>query len=160
MKRTARMKQIVNTWANFLVICATTAPYLLAQTFTTLVNFNGTNGANPYVAPLIQGTDGNLYGTTAGGGANGLGTVFSITLGGALTTVHSFDGADGAEPFGGLVLATDGNLYGTTSAGGAKGDGTFFKITSEGTMTLLHSFQGPDGSGPYAAPVQANDGTL
>jgi uncharacterized repeat protein (TIGR03803 family) len=53
-----------------------------AQTFTTLVNFNGTNGGYPYSA-LVQGTDGDLYGTTSG-------TVFSITPGGALTTLYTF----------------------------------------------------------------------
>jgi uncharacterized repeat protein (TIGR03803 family) len=61
-----------------------------AQTFTTLVNFNYTNGANPYFMSLVQGTDGNLYGTTEGGGANGSGTVFKVTASGTLTTLYSF----------------------------------------------------------------------
>jgi len=59
-----------------------------AQTFTTLVNFNYTNGANPYFMSLVQGTDGNLYGTTEGGGANGSGTVFKVTASGTLTTLY------------------------------------------------------------------------
>src|ERR1700683_2858809 len=60
-----------------------------AQTFTTLVNFNYTNGANPYFMSLVQGTDGNLYGTTEGGGANGSGTGFKVTPRGTLTKLYS-----------------------------------------------------------------------
>ena len=101
---------------------AATAIASPAQTFTTLVNFNYTNGANPYFMSLVQGTDGNLYGTTEGGGANGEGTVFKVTPTGTLTTLYSFcaktNCTDGAVPFGGLVLGTDGNFYGTTAAGG------------------------------------------
>ena len=66
-----------------------------AQTFTTLASFNGTNGANPEVMSLVQGLDGNLYGTAGAGGA-GFGTVFMVTPGGILTAVHSFDGTDGS----------------------------------------------------------------
>jgi uncharacterized repeat protein (TIGR03803 family) len=99
------------------LICAATAIGLPAQTFTTLVNFDGTNGANPVYVSLVQGTDGNLYGTTLLGGANGYGLVFKVTPAGTLTTLHSFSGypMDGSAPYGGLVLGTDGNFYGTTS---------------------------------------------
>src|SRR5580693_4507180 len=104
-----------------LLLCAT-AIALPAQAFTTLATFNGTNGLSPYGA-LIQGTDGNLYGTTHGGfgiagGANDPGTVFKITPGGTLTTFYSFcslpNCADGANPYVGLIQASDGNFYGTT----------------------------------------------
>jgi uncharacterized repeat protein (TIGR03803 family) len=94
-----------------------------AQTFTTLVNFNYTNGANPYFMSLVQGTDGNLYGTTEGGGANGEGTVFKVTPTGTLTTLYSFcaktNCTDGSVPFGGLVLGTDGNFYGRRRQAGS-----------------------------------------
>jgi len=94
-----------------------------AQTFTTLVNFNYTNGASPYFMSLVQGTDGNLYGTTESGGANGEGTMFKVTPTGTLTTLYSFcaktNCTDGSLPFGGLVLGTDGNFYGTTSSAGS-----------------------------------------
>ncbi|MDB6067145.1 MAG: hypothetical protein JWR26_3353, partial [Pedosphaera sp.] len=63
-----------------------------AGVITNLVSFFGTNGANPF-AGLVQGTDGTLYGTTQNGGANGVGTVFSYSIGGALTVLYSFDGA-------------------------------------------------------------------
>src|SRR5208282_3285952 len=89
-----------------------------AQTLTTLHSFDGTDGASPY-ATLVQGFDGNLYGTTYSGGASNNGTVFKITTGGALTTLHSFSGTDGANPIAALVQANDGYLYGTTFGGGS-----------------------------------------
>ena len=91
----------------------------------------------------MQGSDGNFYGTTFDGGANcnaGCGTVFKITPSGTLTTLHSFDSADGL-PCAGLIQATDGNFYGTTAAGGANDNGTVFKITPGGTLTTLYSFE-------------------
>ena len=105
-----------------LAICAAAA-IASAQAVTTLASFVITNGADPFTG-LVQGPDGNFYGTTQAGGAsanctNGCGTVFKITAAGTLTTLHSFDGTDGSGPEGGLVLATDGNFYGTTYAGGA-----------------------------------------
>jgi uncharacterized repeat protein (TIGR03803 family) len=142
------------------VFCAVGAISSPGQTLTTLVNFDGANGANLYMVSLVQGTDGNFYGTTAGGGANGDGTVFKMTAGGTLTTLHSFDRTDGANPYAGLVLATNGNFYGTTIAGGANGEGTVFKMTAGGTLTTLHSFDGTDGSEPYAGLVQATNGNF
>jgi uncharacterized repeat protein (TIGR03803 family) len=117
-----------------------------AQTFTTLHSFDNADGANPFTG-LLQGTDGNLYGTTVYGGADAFGTVFKITPSGALTTMHNFcsvsDCTDGSEPFAGLALATNGDLYGTTGHGGLDGTygfGTAFKITPSGTLTTLHDF--------------------
>jgi uncharacterized repeat protein (TIGR03803 family) len=133
-----------------------------AQTFTTLLSFNGTDGKTP-AASLIQGFDGNFYGTTNAGGAKNDGTVFKISPGGALTTLHSFDSTDGASPWG-LVQVTDGNLYGTTYSGGAHGYGTVFKITPGGVLTTLYSFCAQtgctDGRWPYGGLVQATDGNF
>ena len=88
----------------------------------------------------MQGTDGSFYGTTALGGAGNKGTVFRTTPAGALTTLHSFAGSDGATPRAGLVQGTDGSFYGTTHAGGANGTGTVFRMTPAGTLTTLASF--------------------
>jgi uncharacterized repeat protein (TIGR03803 family) len=144
-----------------LLFCAATTIASPAKTsFTTLVSFDGTNGADPGFMSLVQATDGNFYGTTGTGGANGLGTVFKITAGGKLTTLYSFGGADGEVPNGGLLQASNGNFYGTTTYGGANGLGTIFKITAGGTLTLLHSFNGADGDNPNAGLVQATDGSL
>jgi uncharacterized repeat protein (TIGR03803 family) len=112
------------------------------------------------MAGLIQATDGNFYGTTAWGGAYGGGTVFKITPGGALTTLHSFDGTGGVGR-GRLIQATDESFYGTTTFGGASGSGTIFKITSEGMLTTLHifGFESPDGSYPNDL-IQTKDGNF
>jgi uncharacterized repeat protein (TIGR03803 family) len=163
MKRSGISVMLAALW-----LCAS-GP-LPAQTFTTLVNFNYTNGANPYFMSLVQGTDGNLYGTTEGGGANDSGTVFKVTPTGTLTTLYSFcaktNCTDGSVPFGGLVLGTDGNFYGTTSEGGIIADpcggdcGTVFKISPAGKLTTLHSFDSTDGSTPYGPLVQATNGNF
>jgi uncharacterized repeat protein (TIGR03803 family) len=134
-------------------------------TLTTLHSFcsqSCTDGGAPY-AGLVQGTDGNFYGTTFGGIANG--TVFKITPSGTLTTIYTFCfGCTGANPYAGLVQATDGNFYGTTFFGGANGVGTVFEITPSGTLTTLYSFCPQsgctDGANPYAALVQAANGDL
>lgn len=147
------------------VFCVLSAAAVVspAQQVDTLANFNGGNGANPLYVTLVQGTDGELYGTTSNGGARGatLGSVFKVaTPTGTLTTLHSFADLDGAFPYAGLVLATDGNFYGTTSAGGAVGNGTLFKITRGGALTTLHSFDYADGNAPSGALVQATDGNF
>src|SRR5690242_12466009 len=117
-----------------------------AQTFTTLLSFDGTNGAFPS-STMVQGFDGNLYGTTQDGGVNQYspsGTVFKITPDGTLTTLYTFCSQpgcpDGKFPDAGLALGIDGNFYGTTLEGGYPGYGTIFKITPAGTLTTLHTF--------------------
>jgi uncharacterized repeat protein (TIGR03803 family) len=104
----------LNRWklANVvLLLCTAMTGILQAQTFTTLVNFDITNGADPYLMSLVQGPNGNLYGTTddgggfAGCGPPGCGTVFEITRNGTLTQLYNF-GAEGhgAYPFAGLLV--------------------------------------------------------
>src|SRR5580658_5954065 len=84
-----------------------------------------------------------LNGPKRAGAILALSAAMAIALAGqTLTTLHSFDGADGQNPEGGLVQATNGDLYGTTLAGGANGQGTVFKITTTGTLTTLHGFDG------------------
>jgi uncharacterized repeat protein (TIGR03803 family) len=90
------------------------------QPFSLLLSLNSGAGPN---GTLVQGLDGNLYGTTSYGGANRLGTVLGITTGGTPTALYSFSGIDGANPVGGLTLANSGNFYGTTS-GGEGSDGS------------------------------------
>jgi len=117
------------------------------------------DGSGPYGA-LVQATDGELYGTTISGGANSWGTVFKITLGGTLTTLHSFNFSDGYGPIAGLVQATDGSLYGTTSFGGVNGSGTVFKITPGGTLTTVYNFNGNDGGELTGGLVLSTDGNF
>jgi uncharacterized repeat protein (TIGR03803 family) len=135
-----------------------------AQTFKSIFDFSGTNDGGPVYSALVQGTDGKLYGTTWGGGANGEGTVFRVTSGGIVDTIYSFcvqsNCEDGATPLAGLALGSDGNFYGTTVGGGANDFGTVFKITLEGTLTTLHSFDNLDGAYPWAGVIQATDGNF
>ena len=130
------------------------------------------DGANP-VAGLVEGNDGNLYGTTPYGGANSLGTVFYVTPTGMLTTLHSFAGTgDGIQPKASLTLGNDGNLYGTTTFAaqdpqlGPSGNGTLFSITplaaTPSVLTTLHTFasDGSEGGQPMASLLLASDGNF
>ena len=149
--------------ALLLFFCAATVE-LPAQTLTVLANFSQSTAINPQGGALVQGTDGNFYGTSLEGGASGRGTVYKVTPAGAVTVLYGFAGADGQSPMSGLVQASDGNLYGTTYGGGANGDGTIFKITLSGTLTTLHSFCAQancaDGKYPMSGLIQATDGNL
>ena len=112
------------------------------------------SGAVPF-AGLVQGQDGNFYGTADTGGANGYGTVFRLTAGGSLTGIHSFTNTDGAYPNATLMQGRDGNLYGATFGGGTNGgSGTIFKITPSLAFTSLFSFAGTNGAMPVWTLVQ------
>jgi uncharacterized repeat protein (TIGR03803 family) len=138
---------------------------------STLYNFcaraNCADGSWPG-AGLILATDGIFYGTTHDGGAYGFGTVFKITSGDTLTTLHSFNFGDGFAPIAGLVQASGREFYGTTifggRYGGSDGAGTVFKITPAGELTTLYDFCGlhgcPDGEYPRAALAQATNGSF
>jgi uncharacterized repeat protein (TIGR03803 family) len=123
---------------------------------------SGSDGEIPY-AGLIQGSDGNFYGTTYDGGAGGLGTVFKVTPSGTETVLYSFaGGSDGEYPYAGVIQGSDGNFYGTTYQGGTSGLGTVFKLTPSGTETVLYTFAGgsSDGAYPEAGLIQGSDGNL
>jgi len=196
--------------------CGTLFRITLGGTLTTLYKFcpsgcsmNPLDGANPSAA-LVQGPDGNFYGTTAMGGGSsnctfGCGTIFKLSPNGMLVTLHAFSSSDGLNPtqiiqgidgnlYGttvntifeyradnvfstrhtfvindgyaplGLTQATDANFYGTTSQGGngtcVFGCGTVFKLTPSGGFITLHNFNGADGSSPVGALVQGTDGNF
>ncbi len=126
---------------------------------TTLSSFAGTDQVGPQ-AGLIQGSDGNFYGTTAYGGSSHIGAVFKMLSDGSLTTFCSFSGADGQWPSAGLIQGSDGNFYGMTSYGGSSNSGTVFKITPSGLLTTLCSFTGTNGTGPHAGLIQGSDGNF
>jgi uncharacterized repeat protein (TIGR03803 family) len=119
-------------------------------TWTHALSYN--DGANPEAGLVLDSTSGNLYGTTYFGGSYGQGTVFTITTSGAgFAVLHTFSGADGGNPYGGLVRDSSGNLYGTTVYGGTAGYGTVFKLETSAVLTTLYSFtNGTDGGNPNA----------
>ncbi|HTS18738.1 MAG TPA: choice-of-anchor tandem repeat GloVer-containing protein [Verrucomicrobiae bacterium] len=133
------------------------------------------DGANP-IGRLVQGSDGNFYGTTISGGSrrgciDGCGTVFRVSPSGSYTNLYSFMGNtfvsnivvnDGSEPGGGLVQGSDGYFYGTTGEGGTSEEGTAFRISTSGSYTSLYSFVGVCCSGPNPCPglVQGSDGSF
>ena len=118
---------------------------------------------------MIADAAGNLFGTIPTGGANGDGAVFEIAnLGGGAdtpVTLLSFNGADGALPYGGLIADAAGDLFGTTDRGGANGDGTVFEIVKTGagyasTPTILASFDGADGQPPQRSARRRRRGPV
>ena len=134
------------------------------------------DGAGPY-GGLITDANGNLYGTTWGGGTGGgYGTVFKVTKAGKETVLYSFCSvpgcADGSSPIAGLLMGTSGNLYGTTYLGGTglcpqtgnNGCGTVFKVDTNGTETVLHCFCSKtscaDGLFPWAGLLSDAKGNL
>jgi uncharacterized repeat protein (TIGR03803 family) len=129
-------------------------------TINTLATFNGSNGARP-VANLIE-FDGNLYGTTAGGGPDEAGTVFEVNpTTQTLTTIVSFNGTDGSGPYGGVIADSSGDLFGTTNAGGSNGDGVVFEIPAGlKTPTTLVTFNGTNGRNPFAGLLADANGNL
>jgi uncharacterized repeat protein (TIGR03803 family) len=145
------------------ILCVVTTITLPARTFTTLHSFNGTDGANSYTG-LIQGADGNFYGTTIDGGAHAGGNIFKVTPNGKVTPLYSFCSqshcTDGQYPVTVLVPGADGDFYGTTQSGGSSGNGTIFKISAKGKLTTLHSFNGTDGAAPYGSLTLATNGNF
>lgn len=128
-------------------------------------NFPGGSGGGFPLAPLVEASDGNLYGTTFYAGTitgqckTGCGTVFKMSHG-TVSVLYSFEGTvtDGAYPEAGLTEGTDGNLYGNTVQGGKNQLGTIYQITTSGQYKLLYSFSAEVGSGPGAALVQHTNG--
>jgi uncharacterized repeat protein (TIGR03803 family) len=152
--------------------CGTVFKLTPSGTLTTLHAFCSQtscfDGATP-LAALIQGADGDFYGTTSGGGADGGGTVFKITPSGGLTTLYNFCSqascADGQYPSDSLVQGMDGNFYGTAQQGGQNGGnedsngwGTVFEISPSGALLGLSQFL--DGGNPFSGLVEGVDGNF
>lgn len=159
----------------FAVACAaltfTAAVSAPAQTVTFVAGFTHTNGDGPS-GSVIQGTDGNFYGTTSSGGVYGHGNVFRMTPSGAITSIYDFcpqtNCPDGQYPATSPILGSDGNLYGVATYGGSddryeQGWGTIYKMTLGGKITILHTFCQTfpcvDGATPRGI-VQGGDGNF
>ena len=175
-RKSSQVTRLRSAAAIFVLCVATAIASPAATKFKSLVSFDGANGRNPNLMSVVQGLDGNLYGTTEYGGANspcnsaqvGCGVVFKMTPGGALTTLYSFcsntNCTDGAYPTASLLLLINGNFLGTTLAGGANGFGSVFEITPAGKLTTLYSFCSVsgciDGINPETALIQGTDGNF
>ncbi len=123
---------------------------------------SGANGENPQTG-LVQGTDGNFYGTTLQAGAANYGTVFQIAPNGTLTNLASFNGTDGRTPYNyaNLIQLSNGNFYGTTAYGGQNGNGVVFKLTPPNALSPVHSFSAAtDGANPHSGLAYGADGNL
>jgi uncharacterized repeat protein (TIGR03803 family) len=121
--------------------------------YAVLHSFSGPDGARP-MAPLVQGTNGNFYGTTSEGGLNDHGVVFEMDAAGRVTVLHAFSGGDGTRPSGGLIQAIDGYLYGTTES-------NVFRLDLSGGFTVLHKFAASrEGDGSWSALVEGSGGVL
>lgn len=146
-----------------------TYPYSLTSLYSFCSKTNCTDGYLP-TAGLVHYTNGNLYGTTSGGGNNGVGTIFQYTPGtngsvGRLVTVHSFENTEGTFPYAGLVQTTKGTFYGTTWSGGLykgqpNGQGTIFEFNpSNSILTIAYVFGGnlaAYGGNPFDTLVEYN----
>jgi uncharacterized repeat protein (TIGR03803 family) len=110
---------------------------------------------------LIQGADGQLYGTTAVGQFVGkvFGGIFKLSTSGTVTTLYDIPAYSDGDIPNGVIQATDGNFYGTTQSGGANGYGTIFQLTPAGVFTVLYNFTAmSDGGYPVAQLLQGTDG--
>ena len=143
-----------------------------------LFSFNGSDGAQPAYGGLTADANGDLFGTTAGDGPDGYGTVFEVQNTGTVaapiyasapTTLVSFNGSNGQGPEGGLIVDGKGDLFGTTQLGSATGSGTVFQIKNTGTVaapvyastpTTLVNFGGSNGSEPTAGLIADANGDL
>jgi uncharacterized repeat protein (TIGR03803 family) len=167
---TGRLRRFASTSARLastatilLVISVAAVIAASAQTYSTIYSFTGKAGIAPF-ASLVQGTDGNLYGTTSEGGTTNNGTVFKINPGGKLTTIYSFcpqnQCSDSALPSG-LIQATSGNFYGVATD---IGYGSIFEITPAGKLTTVYNFCSQpncaDGEYPYGPLSQGIDGNF
>jgi uncharacterized repeat protein (TIGR03803 family) len=123
-----------------------------AGVLTILYSFGGGNDGSYPAAALLQGSDGNFYGTTAYGGAYGDGTVFRVTPEGLLTTLVAFNGYAGANPQAALIEDADGSLLGTTQNGGASDEGVIFRLSFTGAPQIT--------SQPASQSVYVGDNVL
>ena len=117
------------------------------------------DGANP--TPRVLGNDGNLYGGTRSGAASNNGSIFRITPGGSLITLHALNNTtDGGPPNQALVQASDGNFYGVGGISPRGVIGSLFRVTPAGQFTDIHDMGHPPDADPNARLIQASDGLL
>jgi uncharacterized repeat protein (TIGR03803 family) len=162
-ERTNR-RRAIGLFNGVTVLCAFWAFSSLVaqgQAFTVLSSFDGTDGSSPRFVSLVQGPDGDLWGTTAAGGTGcaDCGTIYKISPSGRLSVIYDLNASSGYDPAVGLTLSTSGDFYGVggLSAGGF---GTVFKISGSGALTVLRNLDNTDGNDPEGALTQGTDGNF
>jgi len=157
----------LKSFAISLSLCIAVANLSAQSTVTTLHSFAGQPARGNFPGGLVQGNDGNFFGTTYAEGTNQEGTIFRMSPSGVYTNLHTFGSSspnDGAYPNAGLTLGSDGNFYGTTENGGINpggyGYGTVYRISPSGDYSTIINFDMTNGEGysPYAGLVQGSDG--
>jgi uncharacterized repeat protein (TIGR03803 family) len=139
-----------------------TAQAAQAQTYTVLFKYNGGPVGEAPNGDLLLDAEGNLYGTTRFGGANGDGTIFKLDPSGMETALFSFsETSGGVFPMAGVIRDPDGTFYGVTAFGGDfscenSGCGAVFKVDSNNVLTVLHTFDNLDGANPQSRLVSVN----
>lgn len=129
-------------------------------TESLLHSFGGTgDGTAPDGAITIE-SNGDMLGTTIGGGASGNGIIWTLAADGTYTVLHSFTTEEANFSRGKLIQDKKGNFYGTSLFGGTAGDGTVYKFNAKGKVTVLHTFNGTDGDAPEHGVVSDRAGNL
>lgn len=150
-----------------LTLVITAAAPTFSQEYVLLHSFGDPNnpvaGEGVYPGTMVAGPASTFFGVTAQGGANGSGTLFSVSAAGNAGVLSGLGGTAGASPQG-LVLGSDGNFYGTTQNGGSANEGTVFQLTPAGVVTVLHTFGdgtvSNDGANPQGTLIQGADGNF
>ena len=148
---------------SFLLLSVLEANAARAQTVTIIANLTNATGTSPDYAALVQGIDGNFYGTAQDNGPLGSGgSVFKVTPEGTVMAITGFETQNSSTPAGGLLEDQEGNFFGTLSQSGstAKMEGAVFKITPSGTLTYLLTFNNNNGADPQCTLVRAIDQNL
>src|SRR5215469_1542222 len=143
------------------LLAAVTAPA------ATPVELHAFPGSDFFPNGLVQGTNGNFYGTMHQTGPGSYGGIFELCTNGTVTNLVSFNGSNGADPKSRMILASDGNFYGVTETGGTNNAGTVFQLTQSGTLTTIAQFSGGAGANffgdsvaPFGELIQGADGNL
>lgn len=147
-----------NFYGTSIITCNCVFKMTTTGKVSIIYSFDGAHGSRSF-GPVVQGTDGNLYGMTYAGGTSDQGVVFKLTMKGAITVLLYAD-ANFGNPYTGLLAATDGHFYGATSSGGTSGYGVLFKITKTGTSTVESNIDATLGAELRATPMQHTNGKI
>jgi uncharacterized repeat protein (TIGR03803 family) len=131
----------------------------LSGNFSVLHEFDGAGGGSKPKTPLIQDSEGNMYGTTEAGGSHNAGVVYRLDLSGNFSVLYEFNESQVVSNLSSFVRDTNGNFYGTVLNTPDDNNGFLFKLDALGNFTTIHSFNDTDGYGPLKL-IQVSDGSF